>query len=51
MRMLSPDLDEGVVPGETGVHFGIVTRQREEAAWEAAERVFRKTSAASASRR
>ncbi len=40
MRMLSPNLHEGVVPGETGVHFGIVTRQHEEAAWEAAERCF-----------
>jgi alkanesulfonate monooxygenase len=40
MRMLSPSLHEGVVPGETGVHFGIVTRQDERAAWDAAERSF-----------
>ena len=40
MRMLAPGLEEGVVPGETGVHFGIVTRQTQEAAWEAAERCF-----------
>ena len=40
MRMLSPGLEEGVVPGETGVHFGIVTRTNEAAAWEAAERCF-----------
>jgi alkanesulfonate monooxygenase len=40
MRMLSSNLDDGVVPGETGVHFGIVTRPDEAAAWEAAERRF-----------
>jgi alkanesulfonate monooxygenase len=40
MRMLSPDLDDGIVPGDTGVHFGIVTRPSESAAWEAAERAF-----------
>ncbi len=40
MRMLSPDLDRGVVPGEIGIHFGIVTREREEAAWAAAEACF-----------
>ena len=40
MRMLSPELDEGVVSGETGVHFGIVTRSQGEAAWAAAERCF-----------
>ena len=40
MRMLAPGLDEGIVPGETGVHFGIVARESQEAAWEAAQRCF-----------
>jgi alkanesulfonate monooxygenase len=40
MRMLAPSLEDGVVPGETGVHFGIVTRPTPSAAREAAERCF-----------
>lgn len=40
MRMLAPSLEDGIVPGETGVHFGIVARESQEAAWEAAERCF-----------
>jgi alkanesulfonate monooxygenase len=40
MRMLSPLLAEGVHPGETGVHFGVVTRSAEDEAWAAATRAF-----------
>src|SRR5687767_4022065 len=40
MRMLTPTLGEGVIDGETGVHFGIVTRPSEEAAWAAAVQCF-----------
>lgn len=40
MQMLPSRLGDGLTRGATGIHFGIVTRSTEEAAWETARRLF-----------
>lgn len=39
MQMLQPGLDQSI-NAQTGIHFGIVTRDKEEKAWEAAKRLY-----------
>ena len=41
MKMLGAQLDLDVKPGETGIHFGIVTRADHSDAWTAAEALFK----------
>lgn len=40
MRMLPPELDDGITGAGVGLHFGIVTRDDEKPAWQAAARRF-----------
>jgi alkanesulfonate monooxygenase len=39
MQMLKPQLEQAV-NGQSGIHFGIVTRDQEQKAWEAARRLY-----------
>lgn len=40
VQMLPPRLHDGLTKGTRGIHFGIVTRECEAAAWENAHRIF-----------
>ncbi len=40
MQMMSPQLEDGLAEGSLGIHFGIVTRASEDAAWQAAKAAF-----------
>jgi len=40
MQMLPAQLDAALTAGATGIHFGIVTRESEESAWQAAKEIF-----------
>lgn len=40
MQMLMPGLVADLAPGTRGIHFGLLTRESEEAAWAAAEKRF-----------